>query len=271
MNNCIICHNPGIELFRVNNKIISNCTKCNLSWTSNFKQPNYSDYHYDETYSLSNDLFENLFERLYQISEKYRSEGNVFEIGCSVGNLLKVFRRHGWKVAGIEPSKKAVQIANSQKLNTILGKFEEISLKTNSYDLVILSQTFEHMDNPLNTLTKVRKILKRDGLILIGVPNFGSLSAKILGKHWYYILPDEHKWHFTPKSLYKLLSKAGYSPLEYQAVSGILDYGYPLKELYLSLKGLKKRFVLEALTMIPSLIVSKLNIGTGLVVVARRD
>ena len=112
-------------------------------------------------------------------------------------------------------------------------------------------------------------MLKRGGFVLIGVPNFGSLSAKILRNHWYYIIPEEHVWHFSPKSLRKLFIKVGLEPVEYDTASGIFDYAEPWKELINSFFGLKKRFFNDFFTAIPSYIMTKLNYGTTLVMVAK--
>jgi 2-polyprenyl-3-methyl-5-hydroxy-6-metoxy-1,4-benzoquinol methylase len=253
----------------VQDKQLGFCLQCDLAWTEDFKYPNYKNYHRDETYNTSNSLFDNAFLRLLHIAQKYLTQGKMFEVGTSVGNLLEIFFQNGWEVSGIESSQMARNIARRKGFKVQAGYFETANIPKNMYDLVVINQTLEHLRNPLFVLKKIKRILKRRGMVLIGVPNFGSLSAKALRQYWYYILPSEHKWHFSPQSLKRLVIKAGLRPIEYQTASGVFDYADPLKEIWTSFIGLKKRFLINFITIISSYLITKINKGTGLVLLAR--
>ncbi len=270
MKTCLICTSKGKLLFNVGDKEIYFCKDCDFGWTKNFSMPKYSDYHFDDSYNLSRDLFENTFTRLWRKTFKYKKKGRMLEIGSSVGNLLQVFKSKGWQVEGIEPSKKAVEIANKNNLPSKVATIESAKLSPSHYDLVVLSQTLEHLEDPKLALKKIKGILKKDGLILIGVPNFSSISRKVFKSRWPFIIPDEHLWHFSPKSISRLLESCGFEVLEISAVSGIFDFDDPILELWNSLKGLKKRFIISIVTLPFSIIMTSLNNGSGLVIVAKK-
>ena len=52
-------------------------------------------------------------------------------------------------MTGIEPSKEAAQIANKKGCNVKVGFYENMVIPNNKFDLVVLSQTLEHLENPL--------------------------------------------------------------------------------------------------------------------------
>ena len=202
---------------------------------------------------------------------KYSSKaGKVLEIGSSTGVMLSLFQKLGWEVLGIEVSLASARKSQEKGIVTIIDYFEKVRLPNQSFDLVILNHTLEHLISPIEVLQKVNKLLKKDGLLLIDVPNFGSLSAKIWGGNWPYLLPQEHLWHFTDKALKKMLPKLRFKILRLSYPSGIWDYGNPWLELWQSFFTLKMRFFTNFLTLIPALVVTLLGKGTSLTVIASK-
>src|SRR3989344_659844 len=145
--------------------------------------------------------------------------------------------------------------------------FENAKIKE-KFDVVILNHVLEHLEQPEKVLQKIHSLLNKRGIIAINVPNAGSLSAKIYGASWKYVLPDEHLWQFTEKALKSLLEKNGFSVLSWEAKSGIWEFDNPILELWQSFFGIKKRFLTNIITALPTLIVTKLKLGTGLSVIA---
>ena len=76
----------------------------------------------------------------------------------------------------------------------------------NKYDVIICSQTLEHVVEPRTIVSRFYNLLKEDGLIYAEVPNeiFGDISAR-LGPD-----PVTHINFFTPKSFEILLRFTGF-------------------------------------------------------------
>ncbi len=270
-NICIACESRLKPRGRVGNLLILQCPKCGLGVTSGSQtHGQYSAYHRDEVYIAAKEQFQNIFERRVKILQKFKDSGSVLEVGSSTGLLLSLLKRNGWRVQGIEPSKTAIQAALLRGVPTLNTTFEEAKIEPQSFDAVIFNHVFEHIPDPLGTLQKARRILKKVGLILIDVPNFGSLSAKVYGVNWGYTAPKEHLWHFTKDSLFLLLKKEDFTPIYWEARSGVWDYGNPIAEIWQSLSSKKKRFFKDILTLIPTFIITKLKMGTSLTVVAQK-
>ncbi|MBD3322227.1 MAG: methyltransferase domain-containing protein [Chitinivibrionales bacterium] len=49
---------------------------------------------------------------------------------------------------------------------------ESIALKDNSFDLVIMCEVIEHVENPDRVLREIRRILHPDGKLIISFPNY---------------------------------------------------------------------------------------------------
>lgn len=269
---CISC-GSGLKLMGgVSGYSIYRCEVCGLGMTvgDTKKHGEYTAYHRDLNYIKNEDQFKNIFLKRVKVIAKFKTGGKALEIGSSTGFLLSLLKSRGWEVLGIEPSGTSYKSAIDKGIPVLNTTFEMSHLPGENFDLIVMNHVLEHMDSPISILKKARMLLKEDGIIFIDVPNFGGLSAKIRGPLWKYILPEEHKWHFTIDSLSRILRKSGFNVIFSSTYSGIWDYGSPAGELFESLKGLKKRFVWDLLSAIPSFLTTRLGLGSGLTLVARK-
>jgi len=226
------------------------------------------NYHRDKDYLANEKLFKNVFQKRFNLICKHLGGGlglprggKCLEIGCSNGVFLDLFT--GCETWGIEPSESG-EIARKKGHKIIKDYFEKAKLPENYFDLVILNHVLEHLDNPTAVLAKVHKLLKPNGILFVDVPNAGGLGSKILGKHWPYLLPLEHKHQFTKESLTKLLKDNGFRILYWESRSGIFEYANPLKELG------RKRFLLDLFTIPYSLFATLLGMGDSMSFVAKK-
>jgi 2-polyprenyl-3-methyl-5-hydroxy-6-metoxy-1,4-benzoquinol methylase len=269
---CAICKGEDFNfLFDINGKKIIECSNCSLSKTADFKFPDYQKYHGDDVYKKYEKHFVNFYIKRFDIISKFVSKiGAVLDIGCSRGTFLEIFKNAGWEAWGIESSGSA-KFAKRRGIKVFKKRFEDVSLPEKYFDLVILNHTLEHVENPVEVLSKIKRILKNDGLVFVDVPNFGSLSAKILKSKWPYILPEEHIHHFSQKSIKMLFDSCGYKVVYLKSRSGIWDFADPLKGLKEELFTRKKAFLLDFVTSPFSLITTLINRGTALSVLAKKQ
>jgi len=221
------------------------------------------NYHRDEDYKKYESLFENIFRKRVNLVSRFVKKGKMFEIGSATGVMLKLFKDRGWDALGIELSGSCEE-AKGKGLRVLNVKFEDAKLPKDYFNLVVLNHTLEHMDNPGEVLKKINMLLKDKGIIFVDVPNFGSLSSKILGKKWPYLLPEEHKSQFTKESLTKLLKENGFDILHWESRSGIFEYANPLKELG------RKRFLLDIITSPYCLVATVLRMGDSMSFIAKK-
>ena len=147
---------------------------------------------------------------LIRLIKRHKEKGSLLDIGCSVGFLLEEARNQGFDAEGMELNKKAVDIAASKGFNVKRCMLNEAGYDSEKFDAVILNHILEHINEPNDFLYSIFKIMKKDGILVIGVPNHDSLVARLLKRNWYGWGMPEHLWHFDRKSLKYLLAKNGF-------------------------------------------------------------
>jgi len=231
---------------------------------------NYKKYHRDKTYQENESHFKNIFMTRFAIARRYvKKPGKVLDIGASTGVMLDIFKEDKWETWGIEPSESA-KVASEKGHKILRTLFENAKLPDNYFDLVIMNHTLEHLDNPVLVLTKIHKILNKDGILLIDVPNAGGLGSKILGDKWPYRLSEEHKSQFTKESLRKVFEETGFKVIYFKSRSGIFELSNPIQDIWESLISRKKRFFTDIINIPYDILVTALNMGDSMTMVGRK-
>lgn len=141
--------------------------------------------------------------------------GKVLEVGCGGGQFLKDLEE-GCVPFGIEVSKNLARQANDaasrrggmvHNTNSLdgLGRFKDATI-----DCVIMSSYLEHEVHPREVLAEARRVMKPGALLVVKVPNYGSINRRIRGRDWCGFRYPDHVNYFTPAQLAKTLSGAGY-------------------------------------------------------------
>jgi len=136
--------------------------------------------------------------------------GRMLEIGCAAGSFLSRMRRKGWEVEGIEFSGRAAQAAVTAGFSVRTVTLEEATDPHHPYDLIVGWMVLEHLHDPLLGLAKLRRWLAPGGRLVVSVPNAGSLEFRVFRDAWYALQLPTHLYHFTPKTLNKLLAASGW-------------------------------------------------------------
>jgi SAM-dependent methyltransferase len=125
------------------------------------------------------------FETRLRLLETIRLPGKVLDVGCGSGAFLRSAAERGWQPLGVEPYGPAAQsAAEASGVAVFAGPLEQLRVEPHTFDVAHLSDVIEHLSDPRLALRHVRRILKPDGLLLITTCDSGSLSARLLGRHW---------------------------------------------------------------------------------------
>ncbi|KKQ91796.1 MAG: Methylase involved in ubiquinone/menaquinone biosynthesis [Microgenomates group bacterium GW2011_GWC1_39_7b] len=237
---------------------------------------NYNNYHRDTDYIENERLFRNIFLKRFNIIWPHfahstllrASRGKVLDIGCSNGVFLDICKERGWQTFGVEPSESGMTAERKgHKISRIY--FEKSSFPDNSFDLVIMNHTLEHVDDADLILKKIHRILKKGGILYVDVPNAGGLGSKIMGDKWTLKLPNEHNYQFTKDSLSKKIINAKFKIIHFESRSGLFEFANPLSELWQSFSIFKKRFFVNILFLPYSFLATLLNMGDSMSIIAK--
>lgn len=95
----------------------------------------------------------------------------ILEIGCAAGHLTKLLSEHypKTKVTGIDVYKKAILEAKKRfpKLSFLVADAHKLPFQENFFDLVISSETIEHVVDPQKMLNEIARVLKPAGSAII--------------------------------------------------------------------------------------------------------
>lgn len=109
--------------------------------------------------------------------QKYSSLkiGNFLDIGCGEGySLLEAYKR-GWESFGIDIFDNRIKEIKDTSIHFMKSDLFNASFPDNYFDIIYLDSVLEHLTNPLEYLIEIKRILKKGGLLYIGVPNEDSL------------------------------------------------------------------------------------------------
>lgn len=232
--NCPLCNHDvafaylQVKDFTVSNKLFElvKCQSCGFVYTCNPPDNNQIGLYYQsDAYISHTDSKKGLFNKVYQSVRNFsirhklnlvklyskRSIGTILDYGCGTGSFLHYMKLNGWNVAGIEPDptaqKKASELISQQVLNPDRLK----SLESNHFDVVTLWHVLEHVHELHSTLADLKRILKKNSILIIAVPNHLSWDAIHYKEYWAAYDVPRHLYHFNPDSMHQLLERHGFS------------------------------------------------------------
>lgn len=132
------------------------------------------------------------------------SSGRMLDVGCGNGAMLRAFAAVAgqWELNGFEP-----HLASDREIYAIPGVRQvwtgALADTGGAYDLLTLSHSLEHVENPIAYLAELRSRLSPSGRLLIQVPYFPDSP--------YDLLVTDHCTHFTVGLLDMVLRRAGYT------------------------------------------------------------
>lgn len=133
----------------------------------------------------------------------------VLDYGCGNGRTLYQMQKNGWIVKGFEPDVAAMNSANQLLGHGSVTNASDSVLRSDSYDIIILSHVIEHVHSPLQLLLKLKETLREDGTLVITTPLAGCLESQLFGKYWRGYECPRHIHVFSEYSLQKLSRQAG--------------------------------------------------------------
>ncbi len=221
---CCICDCAEVApRFTLGTHAFVQCNHCKLVYIANFTfdDSTYkSDYYFvlKHEYVKRWDEFCSLFEHLVARIMRFKQEGIFLDIGAGVGTLVQVAGDHGFRAHGVEVSEWASAYARDERgLNVVTGTIEDAAFPDAYFDVIVVNHVLEHVTDPAKLLGEANRILKDNGVIIVGVPNIGSIMSRLLRERWPSLRPEEHIWHFTPRTLRRLMNKTGFQEIWFEA------------------------------------------------------
>lgn len=140
--------------------------------------------------------------------------GRLLDVGSHCGFFLRRARGMGWELTGVEPSANACALGREHfDLDIVHGTLAEAAFPGQSFDVVTLVDVFEHVEQPVSLLREVHRVIDRNGVLFIKVPNIVYYLAKrrlarMLGIDAEIFDAKEHVAHYSSRTLRRTLAQA---------------------------------------------------------------
>ncbi|GAA6617223.1 class I SAM-dependent methyltransferase [Scytonema sp. NUACC26] len=157
----------------------------------------------------------------------------ILEAGCGTGGNLSMLAQHG-QLSAMEIDEVACIIANErQVIQVLLGSLPNNIPFTEKYDLIVILDVLEHIEDDKAALLALRSKLKPGGWLLVTVPAYQFLWSQ-------HDEINHHKRRYVLKGLKQLVRKAGF------AVSYSSYFNTFLFPVVALVRGLRRLFRLES-------------------------
>ena len=230
---------------------IIECDDCKLLFTSPCPSPDkIGDYYKSEDYLSHNEDKKGLFATIYNkvkkinIKNKFKivvscqpSVVSLLDIGCGVGDFLLYAKENGCSVTGIEPNEDARKIAEKKLNCKILSPKELENIPDNSFNIITMWHVLEHVADLKTEIHHLQRILKKDGKLILALPNYKSYDAEYYKDKWAAYDVPRHINHFSQTSIKNIFKETKLQLIDIKPLKWDSFYISMLSEQYLNNKN----------------------------------
>ncbi|OGK22185.1 hypothetical protein A2866_03445 [Candidatus Roizmanbacteria bacterium RIFCSPHIGHO2_01_FULL_39_8] len=252
---CFLCNKSNFEeKYHLPGKKILCCKNDGVFLAQETKkEQSYGSSYFSNSPNLSSQSY--YFSKLATLRLVTRKEfPTILDVGCGWGDFLEVLEKEKNPYLGIDINKEAIDICQKKELNCqqidIKTLEKEVSKEKNTnfltskpnwyrnpnpntlFDAITLFQVIEHLKNPIPVLQSAKKLLKKDGVLLITTPNNNSPLRRLLGAKWSVYNEPSHYVFYDKNTLHKVLGSAGFKKIQVRTdPSRFLSLRYILSRL----------------------------------------
>lgn len=152
-------------------------------------------------------------------------KSRILEVGCGTGGNLQMLSKFG-DLYSFEMNSHALEIAITKTnfpKHVLAGWCpDNIPFHNQQFDLICIFDVLEHIDNDLQTLLNLKKLLSKDGRMLITVPAYQWL----FGPHDTFL---HHKRRYLLNELKRKTEAAGFIPVKISYFNTLL---FPISAIF---------------------------------------
>ena len=181
-----------------------------------------------------------------------KNQNLILDIGCASGAFLKAVSDFKLEGIGIEPNQWLVEFGRIHYgVDIRQGTLMDFKFDDSSFSAISLWDVLEHVCNPKDVLHECQRILKKEGILIINIPDYSSLARRLLRYKWPFFL-NVHLYYFTPETIAHLLKQCGFQIFLTKPFWQILELGYILERashVFPAFRGIRK--VISSLSLDP--------------------
>lgn len=146
--------------------------------------------------SIARHIFNMYHSQLQRLKAMAPSSSiKILDVGCAQATLAIQLAEQGHKVTAVDLRQHFLDYAKTRwthgDIEFIQGNVMELNLGAESFDLIYANQIIEHLVYPLEMLTRLSKMLKPGGKLIVTTPNGQYIKNKLPS---YTALGDPKQW-----------------------------------------------------------------------------
>lgn len=169
------------------------CKQCSLQ----YRFPVWDEEELTKLYeNLPDGLWDGCDERCYwsrikQVIENHVVGRSILDVGCFAGDFLQ-WLPDEWKKHGVEPSLAAAKQAQARGIEILGHTAADLENCNQRFDVVVSFDVIEHLTQPLQFVTNLKRVLKPDGILVIMTGATDAWPYRLFGRHFWYGSFPEH-------------------------------------------------------------------------------
>lgn len=191
------------------------CKQCGLVWSDPF--PHDPRHFYEEDYRVE---YKNTYApkpkhilragtvaltRHSKIKHLLAGRQTILDVGTGGGEFAYLLKSLGHDLHGIEPNKGYGEYSVAEYgLNLQIGFIQDSRFSDDSFDVITIWHVLEHTEDPCFVLSKLHRLLKPQGILVVEVPNIEAICQA--PKSTFH---EAHLFNFNLDTLCKMGEKAG--------------------------------------------------------------
>ena len=139
------------------------------------------------------------------LNQIIKHSGNLLELGIGGGYTIPFLINKGFKVIGLDLHDKLKYIKKIYEDvdSLVRGNALNLPFVSDSIDVVLVVSLLEHLDDPKKAILEIKRVLKKNGKVVIGIPIKNFLTSI-----WFFLTRScafhEHRSH---RSIIKIIKK----------------------------------------------------------------
>lgn len=137
-----------------------------------------------------------------RILQKDYADIRLLDVGCSNGVFVHIAGSLGLQAEGVDTAQQAIDDGVKRGLKLHQGYLQDIAFADASFDVVTTYEVIEHVADSADLIRECARILRPNGVLLIGTGNADSWTRRIRKARWDFL--NDHVGHvnfFSPGSL----------------------------------------------------------------------
>ena len=153
--------------------------------------------------------------------KKYKSAGKLLDVGCALGAFLNVAKNQGYSAQGCDVADFTVKHCSAY-FDVKKCSITNLAYADSSFDVITVFDVIEHIQETALAFEELRRVAKKDGLIVFAVPVYDGVAGRIVR------VIDKDPTHINKWSRFEWLSilHENFRVLEWQGILRYFFFGF---------------------------------------------